>query len=185
MKTGKYVAFLRGINVGGNKKVSMEKLRKVLEGMGFTNVKTILNSGNVVFEIGITTSINRLTIKIEEALEKKFKFPIPTLLRSFEDIQKLVATQPFAGIIVTPQTRLYITFLSHTDAESVVKIPYDSAEKDFNILRISDGAICSVLTLSPKRNTTDVMKVLEKEYGPKITTRNWNTIQKVADIMRA
>jgi hypothetical protein len=77
---------------------------------------------------------------------------------------------------VTPQTRLYVTFLA--DRPKSKKTP-QSQDKDFRILHISDGEVFSVLTLSPDRRTVDLMKVLETEFGKKITTRNWNTVSRI------
>jgi uncharacterized protein (DUF1697 family) len=175
-----YVAFLRGINVGGNRKVPMGDLRNIFTDLGFTTVKTLLNSGNVVFEID-ETDISHLKSKIEQQLVKTFGWEIGTIVRLQKDLQKMVSRNPFKDISVTPQTRLYVTFLSekpHSDLE----IPYESPEKNFTILEVSNDAIFSVLQLSEKYNTTDVMNVLGKEFGKNVTTRNWNTVVKLASI---
>jgi hypothetical protein len=63
--------------------------------------------------------------------------------------------------------------------KSSIRIPYESPEKDFKILSVHDGAVLSVVTLTPKRGTTEAMSILEKEFGKSITTRNWNTIAKI------
>ena len=76
----KYVAFLRGINVGGHHKVPMADLRKELEKLGFENVETLLNSGNIIFE-AISNNEGNLEKKISAHLEKSFGFPIPTVIR--------------------------------------------------------------------------------------------------------
>lgn len=175
----KYVAFLRGINVGG-KMVKMEALRKAIEELGYEHVKTLLNSGNVVFEAEEKNE-KKLQQVIEEKLEKVFGFHIDVLLRTQKNIQALVSADPFKGIAVTPQTRLYVTFLSEKSVHAL-KIPYESPEKDFRILRVTDTEVVSVLTLSEKRGTTDVMKIPEKEFGKLITTRNWNTVKKIAEV---
>lgn len=176
----RYVAFLRGINVGGNHKVPMGDLKNVLIAMGFSDVKTLLNSGNVLF-ICDETDVSILQKKIREQLEKTFGFSIGTLIHTQKEIQKMVTTNPFKNIMVTEQTRLYVTFLSDVP-KSGLKIPYESPEKNFKILKISDNAIFSVLTLSEKYNTTDAMKIIEKEYGKNVTTRNWNTVVKLAEL---
>lgn len=118
---------------------------------------------------------------IEETLEKTFGFEVPVLIRSVQEIQKLVDSDPFKGITVTDQTRLYVTFLSEK-LEDTLKIPYESAEKDFKILSVSNSEICSVLVMSSNRNSTDLMNIIEKEYGKEVTTRNWNTVTKILDL---
>jgi uncharacterized protein (DUF1697 family) len=99
-------------------------------------------------------------------------------VRSQKDIQDMVSENPFQNSNVTPETRLYVTFLSDTSRSSL-KIPYESPEKNFKILQVSNNAIFSILLLSEKYNTTDAMKVLEKEFGKNVTTRNWNTVVKL------
>ena len=172
-----YAAFLRGINVGGHKPVPMEKLKNSFESLRFKNVRTLLASGNVVFEAH-PTSTATLEQKIKEKLKKTFGHEIGVLVRTIEELQHLSESQPFEGIDVTPQTRLYVTFLSEK-TKSHLKIPYASPNKNFRILGASKYEVCSVLILSPTNRSVDVMNVLEKEFGHKVTTRNWNTIVRV------
>jgi uncharacterized protein (DUF1697 family) len=173
-----YVAFLRGINVGGNRKVPMGDLQKLFVELGFTDVKTLLNSGNVLFASD-ETDISVLKAKIEAKLESVFGWNSDVIIRSQKDIQDIVERNRFESITVTPATRLYITFFSE-DPHSTFQIPYESPEKNYKILEVSQNAIFSVLTLSEKYTTTDAMKILEKEFGKNITTRNWNTVVKLA-----
>jgi uncharacterized protein (DUF1697 family) len=173
----KYIAFLRGINVGGHKPIKMDALAGAFRSLGFQNVKTILASGNVLFEAP-KASTGVLTQKIEEKLEKTFGHPVGVTLRTVPEIQKLVKSDPFKNINVTPQTRLYVTF-RRDGTKGTLKIPYQSHEKDFEILHVTTGEVCSVLTLSPDRQTTQLMNILEKEFGKTVTTRNWNTLVRI------
>ncbi len=221
----KYVAFLRGINVGG-RTVKMAELKKAFESLGFRNVRTVLASGNVVFDAA-GPERKALARKIEEALEKRWGFAIPVVLRAADELRALDAADPFKGIVVTPETRLYITFLGEKK-DSSLKLPYSSPEKDVRIFRVSSGELASILTLSPSsqrhtapnsasiegpfrqgstvpssasiegpsrrghtvppsfasagpgRGTPELMAVLEKAFGKDVTTRNWNTIRKLA-----
>jgi uncharacterized protein (DUF1697 family) len=174
-----YVAFLRGINVGGNKILKMEDLRAAFTSLGFRSVSTLLASGNVLFESPPADEAE-LTRKIEAGLKKKFGRDIGVVLREIAELRRLAETDPFRGIKVTPQTRLYVTFLSEK-AKSRLKIPYESPEKDLKILRATDREATSVLTLSPGRGTPELMGALEKEFGRNITTRNWNTIVRILE----
>ncbi len=173
-----YLALLRGINVGGNTKVPMVDLKKAFEELGFTNVKTLMNSGNVLFSCN-ETDVSILEKSISQQLEKIFGWAISVIVRPQTEIKQLVEDNPFANIKVTPETRLYVTFLSKTPDTSL-RIPYESPEKDLRILRISNHEICSVLILSQKRGTVDLMSFIEKEFGKNVTTRNWNTVKKLA-----
>jgi len=107
----RYAAFLRGINVGGHKPVRMADLEKAFGQLGFRNVKTVLASGNVLFEAP-QGSASVLVKKIEEKLRKAFGHDIRVLIRTIEMLQGLAEENPFKGVIVTPETRLYVTFLS-------------------------------------------------------------------------
>ncbi|MGI0065452.1 MAG: DUF1697 domain-containing protein, partial [Nitrosotalea sp.] len=151
----KQVAFLRGINVGGHNPVPMETLKKTFESLRFENVKTLLASGNVLFDAP-QTSASVMTKKIEEKLEKMFGHEIGVLIRTIKDLQLLEKADPFKGIIVTPQTRLYVTFLSEK-SKTGLKIPYESSDKNFKIIRVTANEVCSVLTVSPNSKTTDLM----------------------------
>ncbi len=155
----------------------MKELATALEKVGFKNVKTLLNSGNVLVD---TTEKNSSTIakKIEAIIENKFGFGAHTIVRPIEDLVTLAKTDPFKGIAVTDATRLYITFLSEKPA-SKLQIPYMSPDKSYRILRVTPTEIISVLTLSASAGTTEAMGILEKEFGKNITTRNWNTVQKL------
>jgi uncharacterized protein (DUF1697 family) len=153
----KYVAFLRGINVGGNSTVSMAKLKTVFEELGFTDVKTLLNSGNVIFSSD--SKINQE--KIEEKLEKIFGFHITLILRSETQIKKLIKSDPFTKTNITPNIRLNVSFVSDPEKE-----------------------ICSVIDITNKK-TPELMKEVEKQYGKKVTTRTWNTVLKIGKLLES
>ncbi|MBS0001363.1 MAG: DUF1697 domain-containing protein [Cyclobacteriaceae bacterium] len=172
---GKFTAFLRGINVGGHKKVPMQELKITFEKEGFRNVKTLLASGNVVFE-----GNEKLTENISGALERDFGFLIRTIILPFEKIPEIVNSDPFKEINLTPDIRLYVTFLREK-IETSLKIPYRSDDCSFQIIRRTDIAVFSVLDLE-KTKTTDAMKILDTEFGLDITTRNYNTVVKIAHL---
>lgn len=168
----KWVALLRGINVSGAKKVPMKDLKLLFEKIGFINVKTFLATGNVVFE-GKDEDLNR----IEPAIEKTFGFSVDTIILPFKKITQLISSEPFKDINVTPKTRLYVSFYKELK-ESKLKLPFETEDESFKILNITNIAIISVLDLE-KTGTIEGMKVLEKEYGKKLTTRNFNTVLKL------
>ncbi len=173
-----YVAFLRGINVGGHVLIKMIDLKKAFEKMGFENVRTLLASGNVVFE-SEQTDKKALTTEIESLLKKAFEKDISVILRSLDDLKKLQSSEPFKGIKVTPSIRLYVTFLSEKARLHTITIPYTTLQKEFRILHATHMEVFSVLDLSIGKGTPDAMNILEKEFGSNVTTRNWNTILKV------
>lgn len=173
----KFVALLRGINVGGNKMVKMDDLKKWFAALGFKNIKTILASGNVLFESGDEDE-DALAKKIAVKLKAESGHDVGIQVRSIEEIQKLADRNPFKKVKVTPDIRLYITFLAQKPT-SKLKIPYTSPEKDFKILEVTDREVCSVADISKGSGTPEVMNILAKEFGKNITTRNWNTVGKI------
>lgn len=172
-----YIAFLRGINVGGHQKVNMEDLRALFTSIGFSNVKTLLNSGNVIFDAP-EQSAETLQLKIEQSLEQKYGYKISTIVRSKKNLQKLSDRKVFKDITITKETRLYVTFLTEP-GKGTISIPYKSPEGQMEILAVIDNVVFSVVVISNNKNTTDLMGVMDKEYGKKVTTRNWNTIEKL------
>jgi uncharacterized protein (DUF1697 family) len=174
----KYVALLRGINVGGNKKVPMADLKKALEKAGFANVKTLLASGNVIIESSEKKADNVRKL-VEATIEKKFGFPVPTIIRTMDEITTLIKSDPFKGIKVTPDIRLYVSFRGDATNKKTIKIPYKDPQFEFRILNVTDGEIINYVVVDGTRGTLDAMAILEKEFGKNITTRNWNTVLKL------
>ena len=171
----KYVALLRGINVGGHKKVPMSDLKETFKRQGFHNVKTLLNTGNVVFE-----GKKEWLEDIPFALEDTFGFKIHTIFLPFDKVMDIVKSDPFRNIKVTPKTRLYVTFFTEKPM-TVLKIPYSTDDGAYKIIEVSDIAVFSVLDLD-KTKTVEYMNILGKEFGENITTRNYNTVVKIGNL---
>lgn len=169
----KYIAFLRGINSGKNPTVKMEVLRKTFEDLGFENVRTILASGNVLFESSIDE--NTLEQKIEKMLPEKIGFKSDVIVLTIDELHKLVLLNPFKTIKITPHTRPYVTFIKE---EPKTNLKFPAKVRSYTILGIFNGVVCSVVDLSDAK-TSDLMKVLDKEFGKGITTRSWNTVERI------
>jgi uncharacterized protein (DUF1697 family) len=143
------------------------------------NVKTILASGNIVFETTVSEASTLITIT-EKLLEKKLGYIVNVTLRTLEELTLLVKSKPFDQIKITPRTKLLLTFLPEKPI-SRFKIPYKPPGKNFTVLRITGNEIYSVVNLLPNKPSYLIMSFLEKEFGKKITTRNWNTIVKIVN----
>ncbi len=174
-----YVAFLRGINNIGSKTVKMAELKHIFEANGFQNVKTILASGNIIFE-STQPETPDLLKEIKNQLENALGYPVDVVLRTLDELRLLVKSSPFRQIKITPRTKLLLTFLPEKPI-SRLKLPYNSPDRDFTILRIADKEIYSVVNLLPNLRPYRIIGFLEKEFGKKITTRNWNTILKIVN----
>jgi len=174
-----YVAFLRGINVGGHRSIKMADLEAAFRSLGFQNVRTVLASGNVIFESlksGQDALVQRIRRKLETELERKTE----VILRPLSEIRELVKSNPFRAVKLTPNTRLYIMLLADA-SKTDPGYTYESPQKDMRIFGLSTGEMGAVLILSPGRGTADLMGNLDKEFGRNVTTRNWKTIQKIAE----
>ena len=155
----RYVAFLRGINVGGHKIIKMDTLKRAFEKLGMKKVKTILASGNVLFESS-ESDAEALCRKIETGLEKSLGHPVGVVLRSMSQIEKLEKSAPFKGVEITPATRLWVTLL---------KEKQNRKTEIFTVFQVSTNL----------RAGMDAMDNLDKTYGKSITTRSWNTIGRI------
>jgi uncharacterized protein (DUF1697 family) len=178
----RYVALLRGINVGGHIQIRMDALRRVFESLGFRDVRTLLNSGNVLFEADDDIQMEGER-RIEEGIEAEFGFHAEVLLRTQASIRALVEDDPFKELMATPATRFYVTFRRGTEAgepDGTLSNSYQPPEGDIRVLRVTNEEICTCLVLSPQRGTVDLMKLLQTEFGRSITTRSWNTVRRIA-----
>lgn len=172
----KYIAFLRGINVGGNHKVPMANLKEELLKLGFKNIITILNSGNIIFEAKEKDALV-LEKELETQLGTIYGFPIPTIVRTAQEIQTLITAVPFKNIEVTKDIRLYIT-LVQKESTTNIDLPWISDNHAYKVIDYKNRTVLSVLDVSISK-TTKAMKFLEINFGKNITTRNWNTLLRI------
>ena len=176
-KSIRYVAFLRGVNVGGHKPVKMAELQATFAGLGLKNVRTVLASGNVLFDAP-PSSRKRLAARIVAGLKRAFGFDAMVVLRTREEIGRLVDSNPFGDMEFPARAQLYITFLAE-DAPAEVAQPDRSPKGNIRMIRVSAGEIASVVVLSHGHGTTDLMNTLDRQFGRMATTRNWNTVKKI------
>ena len=104
----RWVALLRGINLGPSHKVPMADLRALFsDQLGYSDVATLINSGNVVFTAGGAAAAHEK--RISAALEDRFGFPVPTIVRSVASVKKALADNPFSD---APEKQLHLVFVS-------------------------------------------------------------------------
>ncbi len=154
----RYVAFLRGINVGGNRIVKMDALAGAFEKAGMKKVKTILASGNVLFESSSPDSAEVCEM-VEAGLEKLLGHPVGVVIRTLAQVETLARKNPFKDVTVTPETRLWVTLLKETTSRK--------------------REVFTVLQVTTPRAGVDQMTELDRKYGKTITTRSWNTIHRI------
>jgi|SRR5581483_6094836 len=153
----RYVALLRGIGPG-NPNMHGSKLCSVFEKLGFTNVTSVISSGNVIFD-SPSNNVADLELKIEKALPKYLGFNSTTIIRSHNELKALVKKNPFKNQEHSSKTYLIVTFL-----------------KDKKL--VSGGVVCTAITTGQPR-TPKVMADLEKKYAKAVTTRTWLTVLRI------
>ena len=172
----RYVAFLRGLNVGGHT-VKMDALKKHFEAMGFENVSTFIASGNVIFESdkGKPAALEE---QIETALRRELGYDVATFLRTDAEVADIAAHKPFPKAKSKEGDNLHITFLK--DAPSAAfKRPILSLSNDEDLLHFH-GRELYWLRRGKLMDSTIDSKVFAKALGKDNTMRNANTIQKLA-----
>jgi uncharacterized protein (DUF1697 family) len=172
----RFAAFLRAINVGGHT-VTMDRLRRHCESLGFTGVETFIASGNVVFETRATSDA-ALEKKIETALRARLGYDVATFVRSGAELSRIAAYAPFPAPAIAAAKTLYVgLFAKPLDAPArrhVMACRTD--DDDFHV----QGREVYWLTRVGWGQTTVSTARLEKTLGRQCTWRNVNTIRKMA-----
>lgn len=177
----KYIAFLRGINSGQNPSQKMSALRKIFEDLGFENVRTVIASGNVIFDPPVSGHVlDRLKLeeKIEKALKEETGVEAITIVRTNKETEELVNLNPFNKVNLTSIIRPHVSFLKDPKAKTKLKFPFSNKNKGYTILGNYNGTIASIVDLGGAK-TPELMQVLDREFGKKVTTRTWKTIEKI------
>ncbi|NTW23012.1 DUF1697 domain-containing protein [Candidatus Falkowbacteria bacterium] len=176
----KYVALLRGINVGGNKKVPMPELRKIFEDSGYLNVSTYINSGNVIFETD-RQGAERLAKELETLLKKAFGFDIKCIMRDKKNILNLRRKIPSDWENDTEQ-RTDILFLSEefNNRKSLDLIVRTTGVD--NLIYISGAIVWNMRRENYSKSS--MKKFIGTILYKNMTARNLNTVRKLADLMR-
>lgn len=173
-----WIAFLRGINVGGNKPIKMADLRKVAEGLGLDGVQTVLQSGNLLFTADESDPAP-LAARLEEAIEAEWGFHSEVIPRTAAELRDAIARNPFAGRDDVDPRRLLIMFLTGAPggdaAADLAALDTDGEEMVLDgtelYLHYPDGIGRSKLTGAR----------LERSLGTNGTARNLNTLTRVLD----
>ena len=166
----RYAAFLRGVMPTNAK---MPELKKAFESAGFTDVKTILSSGNVVFSArdASETSLQR---KAEAAMMQRFGDAFLTIVRPLDALRELLASDPYRAFRLEPDAKRIVTFLRAKPA-STLALPIGLGGA--RILSIKAREVFSAYLPNPKGPV--FMVLIEKTFGKEVTTRTWGTITKV------
>jgi uncharacterized protein (DUF1697 family) len=166
-----YIALPRGINAGHRMK--MADLRAVFESLGYDRVRTVLASGNVLFEAKRTAEAT-LVRDLERALSATVGARIPVMIRTSAELERLADAEPFAKVTLGAKTRPFVTFLKTRPGKGR-KLPQGEG---YEVLGILDRTVCSIVDLSGA-SSPDLMRVLDQEFGNEVTTRGWPTVERI------
>ena len=175
------VALFRGINVGGNRIVPMKELKRLHEDLGFKDVVTYIQSGNVVFSSD-ETDASQIASQIEESFAQKFGFRSQVIVRTTAELEEAITNNPFQNQPEKESNRVLVLFMAtHPESSALedLKKSYNGPEEMYLIgqelfVYYSDGMGRSKLTLP----------LIEKKLKTAGTGRNWNTVLRLKEMMQ-
>ena len=171
-----YISILRGINVSGQKKIMMKDLTALYEVMGFKNVVTYVQSGNVIFDCNKikTASISK---KIETKIFETYNFYVPVIIRTVDEMQSVLTNNPYLKKSSTEEIGLHVTFL----AEHPTQVQIDKTN-EFNFapdkFMISGNEVYLYCPIS-YGNSKLSNNFFENKLNVRATTRNWKTVNEL------
>lgn len=174
----RYVALLRGINVGGNTMIKMEDLRAMFEGLGFENVVSYINSGNLAFDAR-KASEDSLVAKIEAAIESHVGNPVQVMVREQNDIPRVLANNPFEGQY-TSHKEMHVLFLKNELSQENEKWLSETAPSGERFSVAGREIYCHL----PMGVADSYLGrgQFEKILKVAVTARNWRTVEKLAEL---
>lgn len=175
---GKYVALLRAVNVGGRNKIAMTRLRELLEGLGYGEVRTHLQSGNAVFTAD-GSSPERVAKEVEGSLAEEVGLVAKVLVRTRGELARVVADNPLLDV-ASDHARLLVTFLSHApDREALDELAPADFEPD--VFAVGEREI--YVWYPEGVRATKLSNVFwEKRLDVVATGRNWNTVTRLLEL---
>ena len=174
-----YIALLRGINVSGKRKVPMADLRTMLTDIGLANVKTYIQSGNVVFESKEdNTAI--LEDSIAEHIKSTFGFEVPVLVKTKTELEVIFKSNPYMDLDAIAEKQLYFVLLKNLAEKELTKAFHSEkyANEDFKITDDCVYLLCKIGYGKAKLNNN----LIERKLKVEATTRNYNTMVKLLDL---
>ena len=172
-----YVALLRGVNVGQNT-LKMERLRQLWSELGFKNVTTYVQSGNVVFEAeGSPTSWSSA---IDQRLAGETRLPVAVLVRTPAELKSIIVRNPFLKEKAIDRSKLHVTFLASAAGKDALK-KLSAVNAGADHFRLS-GREVYLYCPNGYGRTKLSNNAIERVLSVKATTRNWNTVKRLCEI---
>ena len=166
-----YVALLRGINVGGHT-VKMDRLRDLFRELSVDRVRSFIQTGNVFFDSD-EPDRSVLRTRIEAHLGASLGYEVPVCLRTVDELDQIVRLDPFAGVTVTPEVRLAVTYLAEPVATEL-SVPYHTPDGAYEVIGKTSTELFVVWHLKNGRPGSSYGHLERKLHVP-TTTRFWHT----------
>lgn len=177
-----HIALLRGINVGGKTMVPMAELKKIFEALGFAEVKTLLQSGNVVFMSKDTTGA-KLEALLEREIAKKFGRPVDCLVRTEGEWSAITKANPFPKEAADDPSHYVVMCLKDApNAKALAELKAAISGPEYFQAKGTELYIVYPEGMGRSKLTN---VVIEKKLGTRGTARNWNTVGKIVETMAA
>lgn len=175
----KYIALLRGINVGGHKKIIMADLKILFQKLGFSAVTTYIQSGNVIFQCDEVDSL-KLENQIEISIEKAYGFQVPVMVLTKSKLQKILSDNPFKPIVEEDISKIYYVFLKDVAKRKEVELFNKTKYQNERFFIHRDYIYLNCLAGMGKAKLTT--NIFEKGLGVKATARNHKTTLKLLEL---
>ncbi len=181
-KSFAYISLLRGINVLGKKTIRMEDLAKLYETLGFKNVRTYVQSGNVLFDSPERDS-SKLSALIATGIKKKFGYDVVVLITTGKELSEVIARNPFAKDPRIDKSKLHVTLLSELPKPALLKElqPFPGETDQFKVV----GKAVYIHCPNGYGRTKYHNNFFEKVLKTSATTRNWNTVNKLLALVQS
>ncbi|MDZ7693946.1 MAG: DUF1697 domain-containing protein [Balneolaceae bacterium] len=176
----RYIALLRGINVGGYRKIKMDELRTIFESMNFKKVSTYIQSGNVVFDAS-PVKTKQLADQISNQIQTSFGHDVPVIIRTAEELKSVLEDLPFQE---KSGWKVYFSFLpEHPSKNDLKKLTEHSG--DIEHFKVADRTIYSLVDKTSDRKPNFSNGFIEKLVKMPCTTRNLRTVQELVKMAEA
>ncbi|WP_422361787.1 DUF1697 domain-containing protein [Reichenbachiella sp.] len=178
----KYIALLRGINVSGQKLIKMDALRASLDKLGYQNIQTYIQSGNIVFETSESDQ-EKLENQIHENIKGTFSFDVPVIVRSKEEWTATFGDNPFINNRNEEITKLYVTILAEDPSEENFKVLQDFHSGPEEFIKVGLNLYLFYVNGAGKSKLDH--NTIERKLKVKGTSRNWKTTTKLMEMLNA
>lgn len=175
-----FIALLRGVNVGGRNKIPMQELRALCGSLGWTDVRTYIQSGNVIFRAGAVASA--LEDVLEHTIQRDLGLSIPVLVRAAADWPVYVRGNPFHDFSRTEPNRVMLALSKRPPRHTAVDELRERAEDGEQIARVGDALWFYYAGGAGKSKLSPTL--VDRLVGSPVTARNWRTVLKLDELAR-